>query len=203
MGARNVAGEIGRGAGSAAGAIDSTKGTLADWAANQAAPSEPWVLAAGVAAVVGLGFPAWAGFRGGQGNATSLGVLTVLLPRSTLAGLLAFGSLYLATRRFDVSTAIGLGLIVLMAWQLGAAAIRARYAAVLFVSIGAKTVLDRPRRRNRARPGRGEGRSAIADCRIHRPLKILRCVAHNEGQLGTTKADERGWRRSSTGLPVT
>jgi len=146
MGARNVAREIGWGAGAAVGAVDFTKGALAVGAAGQAALSEPWLLAAGVAAVIGHDFPIWAGLRGGQGMATSLGVLAILLPVSTLVGLLAFGSLYLVTRGFDVSAAIGLGLIVLTSWRLEAPTLWVIYGALLFVSIGGKKALDRPRR---------------------------------------------------------
>ena len=155
MGARNVAREIGLGAGAVVGAVDFSKGALAVWAAQQASLSEPWLLAAGVAAVLGHDFPIWAGFRGGQGMATSLGALAMLLPVPTLVGLLAFGSLYLATRGFDVSAAGGLGLIVLAAWRIGAPILWVIYAAFLFASIGIKKLFDRPRREALLRLGEG------------------------------------------------
>ena len=104
------------------------------------------MLAAGVAAVAGHDFPIWAGFRGGQGMATSLGVLAVLLPLPTLVGLLAFGVVYLVIHNFDASAATGLGLVVLIAWRQAAPMLWVLYAALLFVSIGAKKALDRPRR---------------------------------------------------------
>src|SRR3972149_7949371 len=119
MGARNVTRTLGLGAGILVATVDFCKGALAVLLARSFDLSLAWQLTAGVSAVIGHDFPIWAGFRGGQGMATSLGVLAILLPVSTLVGLLAFGSLYLVTRGFDVSAAIGLGLIVLTSWRLG------------------------------------------------------------------------------------
>ena len=39
-----------------------------------------WVVAAGIAAIVGHMFPLWLGFRGGKGVATGVGVFVVLTP---------------------------------------------------------------------------------------------------------------------------
>ena len=128
------------------GAVDFTKGALAVGAADQAVLSGPWLLASGGEAVLGQDSPIWAGFRGGQGMAMSLGVLAMLLPASTLAGLLVFSLVYLGTRNFNLSAAIGLGLIVLVVRQLIAPAFWTVYAALLSVSIGVEKALDRPRR---------------------------------------------------------
>ncbi len=147
MGARNVQRTLGWGPGIVVAAGDFGKGSAAVLLARALVGDPLWHMMAGVAAVVGHDFPVWAGFRGGQGMATSLGALTVLMPRQTLIGLVAFGASYPVVRSFDFSAAIGLGLIVLLAWQAGLPFLWVLYAAALFVSIGLKKWLDLPYRR--------------------------------------------------------
>jgi len=146
MGARNVARSIGWAPGAAVGLVDFGKGAIGVWLATQAGLSDPLRLAAGLAAVAGHDFPLWAGFQGGQGMATSLGVLSLLLPAATLVGLVLFALAYLLTRVFDLSAAIGLGSIIGVAWWRGEPPLWVAYGALLFVSIGVKKVLDHPRR---------------------------------------------------------
>jgi glycerol-3-phosphate acyltransferase PlsY len=147
MGARNATHVLGWGAGAVVAGVDFSKGALAVAAARQV-DSIPWLqLAAGFAAVLGHDFPVWVGFRGGQGMATSLGGLSLLMPEATLWGVAALAAAYLVTRNFDLSAGIGLGLLVLLEWQAGAPTAWVAYAGSLFVMIAIKKWLDLPRRR--------------------------------------------------------
>lgn len=147
MGARNVTRTLGWWPGATVACVDFSKGALAVLLSRSLALSAGWQLAAGAAAVLGHDFPLWAGFRGGQGMAASLGVLAVLMPVQTLWGLGVFGGAYLLSRNFDLSAAFGLGLIVVQAYLAGLPLTWVAYAAVLFVSVGLKKALDTGRRR--------------------------------------------------------
>lgn len=157
MGARNATHVLGWGAGAVVAGVDFSKGALAVAVARQLDSQASLQLAAGVAAVLGHDFPVWAGFRGGQGMATSLGVLSMLMPESTLWGLAAFAAVYLVTRAFDLSAGCGLGLLVFLAWRAEEPIAWVGYAALLFVSIPVKKWIDLPRRRALARPSTRRG----------------------------------------------
>jgi glycerol-3-phosphate acyltransferase PlsY len=79
MGARNAYVELGPGVGLAVGFIDAAKGVLAVGIAQVAGLSLGWVMLTGLAAVIGHNFPLYLGFRGGRGEATSLGVLLMVV----------------------------------------------------------------------------------------------------------------------------
>lgn len=147
MGARNVTRSLGVTPGVVVAVLDAGKAALAVMLARWFGARLEWQYAAGVAAVVGHDFPVWVGFRGGQGMASSLGALLVLLPVPSVIGSAAFGSIYLVTRSFDLGAACGLALILLLAWSAGQPTWALGVVAVLFVSIGLKKALDAPRRR--------------------------------------------------------
>jgi len=63
------------------GIFDFAKGLLAIWLAWKLGVKDPWFLAAGIAAFFGHVFPFYLSFRGGQGNATLLGILGFLCYR--------------------------------------------------------------------------------------------------------------------------
>ena len=146
MGARNVTRTLGLGAGILVATVDFCKGALAVLLARSFDLSLAWQLAAGISAVIGHDFPIWAGFRGGQGMAASLGTLFVLMPIETTWGLIAFGSAHLLSRNFDLSAATGLGLLAFLAYTFDQPQVFLGYAIVLFLSIPAKKALDWPRR---------------------------------------------------------
>jgi hypothetical protein len=79
--------------------------------------------------------------------AASLGVLFVLLPNQTVWGLTAFGSAYLVTHSFDLSAAVGLGLLAFLVWNDHQPPVLQAYTILLFLAIPAKKILDWPRRR--------------------------------------------------------
>jgi len=150
MGARNVTRSLGWGPGIVVAAFDFSKGGLAVLTARQVGYSLNWQLACGVSAVLGHDFPIFAGFRGGQGMATTLGTLFVFMPYQTFLGLITFAAAYYLWRSFDFSAATGLGLLAVFAWISKQPAILVAYTVILFISIPAKKILDWPRRRRLA-----------------------------------------------------
>jgi glycerol-3-phosphate acyltransferase PlsY len=146
MGARNTFHTIGPKFGVTVAAIDFFKGALPVLLAYLLGLELGWQFLAGILAILGHDFPVFAGFKGGQGTASTLGVMAVLFPLPTLAGLAVYGGLYLVTRSSNLSCSIGGGVIagilaVSQQWLLLA------YAVSLFLFIPVKLFLDSPRRR--------------------------------------------------------
>ncbi len=82
MGARNTARTLGWKAGWVVAGIDIGKGAGSIWMAQAFGLNPFWQIMTGACAVLGHDFPVFAGFRGGQGLATTLGVFFVLAPRA-------------------------------------------------------------------------------------------------------------------------
>jgi acyl phosphate:glycerol-3-phosphate acyltransferase len=98
IGATNVARAMGKRAGMIALVGDCAKGLVAVLMA-QAWGSSVWIVAAvALAAVLGHLFPWYAGFRGGKGVATALGVFIPTLPLPLLGALIAFIAVVLVWR---------------------------------------------------------------------------------------------------------
>lgn len=114
-GATNTFAVVGPLPGIAVGVFDVSKSLAAMYVAFRLGVAQPWVYAAGIAAVVGHRLPIWLGFRGGMGMASTVGLLlyglaTAIyrgwLPLMWLAvlGVVAFGT-WLVWRR---GTMVGL-----------------------------------------------------------------------------------------------
>jgi glycerol-3-phosphate acyltransferase PlsY len=110
MGAANVMREIGIPEGIFVVIIDVTKGAGAILIAQALNVSELWVFGAGFAAVVGHNFPVFAGFRGGRGTATAIGIFLVLAPQSALVTLAMLVIPFFVTLRFSAAILIGVAL---------------------------------------------------------------------------------------------
>ncbi len=110
MGAANVMREIGIGEGILVAVIDIAKGAGAILVAQALDISDLWVFGAGFAAVVGHSFPVFAGFRGGRGTATIIGVFLVLASQSALVTLVIVAIPFFATLRFSAAILIGVAL---------------------------------------------------------------------------------------------
>jgi len=151
MGARNVSRTLGWQWGTLVAALDVAKGILATLLAEWTGLSLGWRIVTGFCALLGHDFPVFAGFRGGQGLATMLGVLVVLAPLETLAGVAVYGLLFLVTRHSDLSAGIGIGLLVLLLVVRGQPFLLVASAIAMILTIPAKMMLDRPRP-VRARP---------------------------------------------------
>jgi glycerol-3-phosphate acyltransferase PlsY len=88
MGARNAFFQLGVKTGLGVFFIDVGKGVLAVTVAQAANIPQQWVLLTGAAAVIGHNWPVFIGFRGGRGEATTIGVLlaSITLPMLILIG---------------------------------------------------------------------------------------------------------------------
>lgn len=146
MGAANTKRRFGYRAGLLVGLADIVKGLAAVLLALAFELPLEWKLAVGAAAILGHDFPVWAGFRGGQGLATTAGVFIGLQPLPTLIGFAIYGLVYLLTRSADIGAGLGAGQIALHAWLKGEPLILVGFivAALLFIPV--KKWLDGPRR---------------------------------------------------------
>ena len=151
MGARNVAHTLGWGPGALVATIDFSKGAVAVLLARAFDLPPIWQLAAGACSVLGHDFPIFAGFRGGQGLAATLGSLFVLMPQETFWGLACFGGGYLLTRSFDLSAGFGLALLAFLGLYLREPVLLLGYTVGLFLLVPIKKALDWPLRRRLAR----------------------------------------------------
>lgn len=91
IGAANVARNAGAFAGVLTLVLDAAKGYAVVMIASRlshGSDSPRWMMAAAIAAVVGHMFPAWLGFRGGKGVATSLGVFLPICREAVLAAVI-------------------------------------------------------------------------------------------------------------------
>jgi glycerol-3-phosphate acyltransferase PlsY len=131
MGGANVMREIGAREGVFVGLIDIAKGAGAILIAQALNVSELWVFGAGFAALVGHSFPVFAGFRGGRGSATIIGIFLVLAPKAILVALAVVAIPFFTTRKFMAALFIGFGLLPLFIWLLEGSLVLVRYALVI------------------------------------------------------------------------
>jgi glycerol-3-phosphate acyltransferase PlsY len=117
-GATNVYRIAGPIAASVAMLLDVGKGALPVLLAKHFFPEIAWLpLASGFAAVAGHVFPIFAGFKGGKGINTLLGMFLILLPVEIGVCLLAFGIVFALTRIVSAGSivaGVSLSLIVLI-----------------------------------------------------------------------------------------
>jgi glycerol-3-phosphate acyltransferase PlsY len=146
MGARNTFHSIGPKFGLMVAVIDFFKWALPVLLAYLLGLELGWQFLAGALAILGHDFPLFAGFRGGQGTASTLGTMGVLFPLPTLAGLVFYGGLYLITRSSNLSCAIG-GAVIAGILAASQQWLLLTYAIAVFVFIPVKLFLDSPRRR--------------------------------------------------------
>ena len=138
MGAANVMREIGIHEGIFVALIDIAKGAGAILIAQTLHISGLWVFGAGFAALAGHNFPVFAGFRGGRGTATIIGIFLVLAFQSTLVTLVIVLIPFFVTLRFSAAILIGValgfvgfGLLPLFVWLLEGSLMLACYALTI------------------------------------------------------------------------
>jgi len=122
VGGLNVYREVGANPAAVAGIVDLGKGAaavaIAQWLLDV---SQPFVLAAAVAAVVGHNWMVWLKFSGGKGMGAAIGALFVLLPvYGYLLGLaFFFGTVlipFVITRNVALSMGVGLLSLPFIGW---------------------------------------------------------------------------------------
>jgi acyl phosphate:glycerol-3-phosphate acyltransferase len=111
IGATNVARAGGKKLGAAVLLLDALKAIvpilLARRFLGDAPRAELWVVVVALSAFVGHLFPVWLRFKGGKGVATGLGIFAVLAPWAAVAGVVAYGVAYSATRISSVGSLSG------------------------------------------------------------------------------------------------
>ena len=94
---------------------------LAYWVLGLTDLTQPWVLAAGLAAVIGHNWMVWLKFSGGKGMGATIGALLVLMPLyGYWPGLLIFLGIvlipFLITHNVALSMGVGLLSLPFIAW---------------------------------------------------------------------------------------
>jgi glycerol-3-phosphate acyltransferase PlsY len=114
LGATNVFRSLGRGLGLATLLLDILKGALPVWVVPRLALAEAFpggreacALAVGLAAVAGHIWTFLAGFKGGKGVATTVGVLLAVAPRAFLAFVGVFAITVALTRYISLGSVLG------------------------------------------------------------------------------------------------
>lgn len=134
--------EVGTQEGVFVGLFDLAKGAGAILIAQALTVSELWVFGTGFAAVVGHNFPVFAGFRGGRGSATIMGIFLVLTPTAALATLAVLAIPFFASRKFAGAIIIGFALLPLFAWLLEGSLSLVRYALAIDVFMLVRNLPD-------------------------------------------------------------
>jgi glycerol-3-phosphate acyltransferase PlsY len=131
MGGANVMREIGTHEGIFVGLFDIAKGAGAILIAQALNVSELWIFGTGFAALAGHNFPVFAGFRGGRGSATIIGIFLVLAPQAMLVTLVVVAIPFFASRKFGGAIIIGFALLPLFALLLEGSLSLVRYALAI------------------------------------------------------------------------
>lgn len=135
VGAANAYREIGPAAGIAVLIADACKGAIAVMV-TQAFASQFVVFLAGFAVVAGHNWPVYIGFRRGRGEATTIGVLFVLLPQPMLILLAVCAIPFLVTRNTMLAGAILFAPLWLVALLMGASGALISYSIALPCLVG-------------------------------------------------------------------
>ena len=116
MGALNVLREVGTTVGFTVLFLDMAKGALAVLVAQWLGLHLYWVFAVGFVVVAGHNWPVWLKFKGGQGLATTLGVLFALapVPFSISFAIIVIGMLITSNAR--LASGVGLAFLPLFIW---------------------------------------------------------------------------------------
>ena len=136
MGAANAWRELGARAGIAVAIIDVGKGAVAVLIAKAIGIPRPALLLTGLAAVAGHNWPIFLRFRGGRGEATTIGILSALMPREML---IVFGIAavpFLISRSVTFTSVFLFVPLPLAAWLLGAPGVLIAYCIALPCVVG-------------------------------------------------------------------
>lgn len=115
IGATNAWRTIGRGAGLLVFFLDFIKGQIGTLLGAYYFASPGAMAVGGLFAILGAIFPIVLAFKGGKGVATSLGVLTVLMPNVTFIVILVWLAVFLATRYVSLASIVASALTPILA----------------------------------------------------------------------------------------
>ncbi len=163
MGALNTMREIGVTVGFAVLAADIAKGLVAVLIAQWLGLSLIWVFAVGFAAVAGHNWPIFAGFRGGKGAATTMGVLLALSPHEFAISFAIIALIIVITSNVRLGIIVGLAFLPLIIWQFGGSGILVTYSLVLPLFYGVRSLAQS----KRAAVGIGSRKGFIFDREYH------------------------------------
>lgn len=116
MGAQNAFRKLGRGIGILVGLIDAGKGALIIIIAEAVGLSQTAVFVAGAATVAGHNWPVFLGFRGGRGEATTIGILYVLITIPALIVTLPAIATLILTRNVIWASVVAFVPLPLLCW---------------------------------------------------------------------------------------
>lgn len=140
VGAMNVFYKVGFVTGLLVLAVDVGKGAAAVALARWLGVPMIAELFAGVAAVVGHGFPVWLKFRGGRGGATCIGILIFLMPWGIPIYLAIFGIGLLLTRYPTLSYSIAFLCFPFVAWLIYHSGVLVTFSVGILLLPGVKYI---------------------------------------------------------------
>jgi glycerol-3-phosphate acyltransferase PlsY len=136
MGAANTFRQLGPKAGVTVGFIDAGKGAAAVLIAQATGLSLFAVLLTGVAAVIGHNWPAFLGFRGGRGEATTIGVLLVTITQPMLIMAIPAIAAHFILRDTTKAGAVLFVPLPLVCWLVGLSGALIAYSIALPCLVG-------------------------------------------------------------------
>jgi len=145
MGARNAYHEINHKVGILIFFIDAAKGFLAVLAAQLLDLSQTVVLATGVAVVAGHNWPVFLHFKGGRGEATTIGVFYALMPLPTLIMTIPTVLMLLIFKNVIITTAAIFISLLLVCWWLDVSGLLVIYAIGLAILVALTHFFNRHR----------------------------------------------------------
>jgi len=145
MGARNAYHEISHKVGILIFFIDAAKGFLAVLVAQLLNLSQTVVLATGVAVVAGHNWPLFLHFKGGRGEAATIGVFYALMPLPTLIMTIPTVLMLLIFKNVIITTAAIFISLLLLCWWLDVSGLLVVYAIGLAVLVALTHFFNRHR----------------------------------------------------------
>jgi glycerol-3-phosphate acyltransferase PlsY len=139
-GAANVFREVSRWKGVLVWAADVIKGASAVLIALALGVSQPWVLGAGFAALVGHCFPVYIGFRGGIGAATFMGIFLVNTPEAMAITFVLMSIPFFIAHRVIVAIMAVAPILLVLIWVFEHSWLLVAYAAALLVFMAIKSI---------------------------------------------------------------
>ncbi len=142
MGAQNAFRQLGPAIGILVGLIDAGKGAVAVLLAQTVGAPQSVVFATGGAAVIGHNWPFLIGFRGGRGEATTIGILLVLVTGPMLIVVLPSIVTLVLRRSVTLATAVLVILLLLVCWWQKVPGALTIYSLALFILVAAAHALS-------------------------------------------------------------